>query len=73
MAVYPSNMARIGTKLCQNAFQTIPNVSFFDVQKFFFSDFFGFGNPFFDIFAAFWGISAKTDVTCSFYDIFYFR
>ena len=25
-----SNMARIGTKLCQNAFQTIPDVSFFD-------------------------------------------
>ena len=28
-------MARIGAKLCQNAFQTIPNVSFFDAEKFF--------------------------------------
>ena len=28
-----SNMARIGTKLCQNAFQTIPNVSFFHAEK----------------------------------------
>ena len=28
-----SNMARIGTKLCQNAFQTISDVSFFDAEK----------------------------------------
>ena len=28
-----SNMARIGTKLCQNAFRTIPDISFFDVEK----------------------------------------
>ena len=28
-----SNMARIGAKLCQNAFQRIPDVSFFDAQK----------------------------------------
>ena len=26
-------MARIGAKLCQNAFRTIPDVSFFDVKK----------------------------------------
>ena len=32
-AVYPSNLARIGTKLCQNAFRTIPNVLFFDAKK----------------------------------------
>ena len=28
-----SNLARIATKLCENAFQTIPNVSFFDAEK----------------------------------------
>ena len=27
-------MAPIGLKLCQNAFQMIPDVSFFDVEKF---------------------------------------
>ena len=32
-AVYLSNLARIGTKLCQNAFQTIPDVLFFDAKK----------------------------------------
>ena len=31
--VYPSNMAPIGLKLGQNAFQTIPDISFFDAQK----------------------------------------
>ena len=29
-AVYPSNLAPIGLKLCQSAFQTIPDISFFD-------------------------------------------
>ena len=33
MAVYPSNMAPFGLKLWENAFQTIPNISFFDVEK----------------------------------------
>ena len=33
-AVYPSNIAPIGAKLCQNAFQTIPDISFFDTQTF---------------------------------------
>ena len=33
MAVYPSNMAPIGAKFWENAFQTIPNISFFDVEK----------------------------------------
>ena len=32
--VYVSNKAPIGTKLCQNAFQTIPDVSFFDAEIF---------------------------------------
>ena len=30
-----SNMARIGTKLRQNAFQTISDVSFFDAENIF--------------------------------------
>ena len=33
MAVYPSNVAPIGTKLWENAFQKIPHVSFFDAKK----------------------------------------
>ena len=33
MAVYPSNMAPIRLKLCQNAFQTIPDISFFDAEN----------------------------------------
>ena len=37
-AVYPPRMAPIGSKLCQNAFQVIPDVSFFDAG-FFFSKF----------------------------------
>ena len=32
-AVYPPNMAPIGAKLCQNAFQVIPDISFFDAKK----------------------------------------
>ena len=35
--VYPSRMPPIGAKLCQNAFQTIPNIWFFDAPQFFFS------------------------------------
>ena len=35
MAVYPSNMAPFGLKLWENAFQTIPNISFFDAENFF--------------------------------------
>ena len=32
-AVYPSRMAPIGAKLGQNAFQTIPDISFFDAEN----------------------------------------
>ena len=32
-AVYPSRMAPFGLKLWENAFQTIPNISFFDAEK----------------------------------------
>ena len=44
-------MAPIGLKLCQNAFQTIPDVSFFDVKKFFFQNF--LSDFFFDLFFSF--------------------
>ena len=37
MAVCPSDKASIGVKLCQNAFQTIPNISFPDTIISFFS------------------------------------
>ena len=30
--IYPSNMARTPAKLRENAFQTIPDISFFDAQ-----------------------------------------
>ena len=39
-------MARIGTKLCQNAFQTIPDVSFFDAEFFVAKFFRNFERPF---------------------------
>ena len=35
MLVYPANVALIGVKLWESAFQTIPNISFFDAQKIF--------------------------------------
>ena len=31
-AVYPPRMAPIGSKLCQNAFQVIPELSLFDIE-----------------------------------------
>ena len=39
MAVYPSNMAPFGLKLWENAFQTIPNISFSTPKKFFWPKF----------------------------------
>ena len=55
-AVYPLNMARIGTKLWQNTFQTICNFSFFDAEFFFFGFFFAkiFGADFFFKKLEFW-------------------
>ena len=32
-AIYPSSMAPIGAKLWENAFQTIPDISFFDAEN----------------------------------------
>ena len=40
MVVYPSNMASLVAKLCENAFQTIPDISFFNNQKTCFGDVF---------------------------------
>ena len=35
MAVHPLRMAPFGLKLWENAFQMIPNISFFDVEHFY--------------------------------------
>ncbi len=35
-AVYVPNLARIGAKICENAFRTIPKFLFFDAEKTFF-------------------------------------
>ena len=45
-ARWPSNMAPIGAKLCQNAFQTIPVKSIFGRKKFFSTKNFGVGQHF---------------------------
>ena len=34
-AVYPTRIAPIGLKLWENAFQTIPDISYFDPRNFF--------------------------------------
>ena len=39
LAVFVSNLARIGAKICENAFRTIPNILFFDAEKKFFAKF----------------------------------
>ena len=59
-------MARTAAKLWENAFQTIPDVSFFDAEKFFSRKFFGKIFVFFDIFARFLRSYAKTDVASNF-------
>ena len=70
-AVYPPRMAPIGLKLCQNAFQTIPDISFFDVQKLFFVNLFQktFGVPgrFFSMICSFW----KSWIILSVFGVFY--
>ena len=59
-------MARTAAKLWENAFQTIPDVSFFDAEKIFSRKFFGKNFVFFDIFARFLRSYAKTDVASNF-------
>ena len=51
--------ARIGTRLCQNAFQTIPVKSIFDEKKFVSPRFFGLGNHFWSFWAGFGSSSQK--------------
>ena len=54
-----SNMARIGTKLSQNAFQTIPDVSFFDAEKNFLTKISDRNFRFLLIWPGFWRATAK--------------
>ena len=58
-AVYVSNLARIGAKICQNAFRTIPEISFFDAEKFFFAKFSDRKNYFSQILRGFGRRTAK--------------
>ena len=60
-------MAPIGAKLWENAFQTIPDVSFFDGQKFLFVEIFGSRTLIFIDFVGFWRSSSKTDLAINFY------
>ena len=73
MPVYPSNKPPIGTKLCQNAFRTIPNVSIFDAEKKKSAKFSDQQKKFFAIFVGFWASHGKTDLTMIFYVKFCFR
>ena len=57
-------MARIGVKLCENAFQTISDVSFFDAEKKIGEDF-GSEILFFADLAWFWVSHGRTDVQIS--------
>ena len=60
-------MARTPAKLCQNAFQTIPNVSFVDVKIFFIDENFGSKNRFFVNFVGFWRSNSQMDLAINFY------
>ena len=55
-AVYPSNKAPIGAKLCENAFQTIPVNSIFGEQKILSTKCFGLGRHFLRSLASFGGL-----------------
>ena len=67
--VYPSKSAPIATKLCENAFRAIPDISFFDVENFVVAKF----RTFFHVFARFLRSYANSDVTSRFLAIFCFR
>ena len=58
-AHWPSNMAPIGAKLCQNAFQTIPIVSIFDEKTKNLARFFGLDNRFTPFWCNFGGSAHK--------------
>ena len=55
-------MARTPAKLSENAFQMIPNVSFFDAEKFLFGEKFGLKIWFFAIFGRFRRSWRQTDL-----------
>ena len=63
-AVYVSNLARIGAKICENAFRTIPEILFFDAKKFFSRNFW-IENFIFANFARFRTSQGRTDVAIS--------
>ena len=58
-------MAQIATKLCQNAFQTISDVSFFDTEKKIVGENVGSEILFFADLAWFWASHGRTDVKIS--------
>ena len=70
----PSNMALIGTKLCQNAFQTIPVKSILDAEKCRCFDTI-FWSPYlcFAFLGQFWRLDKQTDLNIEFLAIFRFR
>ena len=59
-------MAPFGLKLCQNPFQTIPHISFSDVENVF-SDFVFLERMFFNILVRFLRSNDQTDVKIEFY------
>ena len=71
-AVYPSNKAPIGVKLCENAFQTIPVNSIFGEKKNV-DDIFRSRTSFFAFFGQFWRIWRLTDLKINFLALFCFR
>ena len=72
-AVYPSNKAPIGAKLCENAFQTIPVNSIFGEQKKLVDEIFRSRTSFFASFGQFWRIWRLTDLKINFLALFCFR
>jgi len=66
MTVYPSNKAAIHAKLCQNAFQTIPDVSFFDGENLISAKKLGLKIPSFANLARFWRSHSRTDLKIRF-------
>ena len=65
MAVYPPRMAPFGLKLWGNAFQTIPDFSFFNAEKKI-GEFFGSKKPCFAILARFVRSYGQTDFKIGF-------
>ena len=58
-AIYSSNFASIGVIIWENAFQTIPNISFFDVKHFLSRFFFGLAHHFSTFLSRFGGATTQ--------------